>query len=197
MKYFLIPLENILPAALALGLLSGCHSPTDSVEASTTKYPVAVPAGTVLRVRLKQALDTENNRPGDRFSGVLEAAVSCAGVEILQKGTVVEGHVLGGQEPDPLKGRAVLALTLDSYERNGQKLALETNSIRRISDGHRRRNWTLTDGGSDGEASVGSAGTLTGAGSGASARPIANGRKRVFLPPETILGFTLKSTLGA
>src|SRR6266404_7181708 len=104
MKNFPISAEKILPAALVLGtgalgcailgFVSGCHTATDSVEASTTRDPVVAPAGTVLRVRLAQTLDTGSSRPGDRFGGVLDTPVMSGSIEILPKGTPVEGHVV-------------------------------------------------------------------------------------------------------
>jgi hypothetical protein len=115
-----------LPIVVPIAILSGCHSSTASVvEASTTRDPVVAPAGTVLRVRLSQTLETGRSRPGDRFSGVLDTAVMAGGREILPKGTVVEGHL------EPATGGAALALRLDAYESEGVRFALETNIVAR------------------------------------------------------------------
>src|SRR5216683_8055950 len=201
MKNFPISAEKILPAALVLGtgalgcailgFVSGCHTATDSVEASTTRDPVVAPAGTVLRVRLNQTLDTERSRPGDRFSGVLDSAVMAGRTEVLPKGTAVEGRVLDARESGAAQERAVLAVTLDSFEREGRKIALETNTVTRTSGAHNKPNWTIVGEGSSREAYMGS-----GAASGAAGAAVA-GKKRVTVPAETIIGFTLKSTLSA
>jgi hypothetical protein len=111
--------------------LGGCHASTESVEASTTRDPVVAPAGTVLRVRLDQALDSGRSRPGDRFSAVLDAAVMVGEIEILPIGTKVEGHVLAVHGADSAGNGGVLALTLDSFERNGKWYALETDPVAR------------------------------------------------------------------
>ena len=87
MKNFPIPVEKILPAAIILS--------TASAEASTTRNPVVAPAGTVLRVRLDQALDTRRSRPGDRVSGILDSQ-DC--MQIVSKGTIV------GKRVDPSNG---------------------------------------------------------------------------------------------
>jgi hypothetical protein len=187
-KFFPIHSEKILPVAwipglmilapgfIALGLLSGCHSSTDSVEASTTRDPVVAPAGTVLRVRLSQALDSGRSRPGDRFGGVLETALVASGIEILPKGTPVEGHLVEAQE----SARAVLAMTLDSYQLEGKRVAIETHTVTRASGAHMKRNWTLVEG---------NASAVTEA-------TAAKGNKHLTVPAETIVGFTLKSTLS-
>jgi len=125
-KFFPISILKILPAIFltaSMGaLLSSCHTSTASVEASTTRNPVVAPAGTVLRVRLNQTLETGRSRPGDRFGGTLDAPVMSGSLEILPKGTRVEGHV----EPGP-----GLAIALDCYERDGAWYALSTRVVSR------------------------------------------------------------------
>jgi hypothetical protein len=191
MKFFPITAENILPVAgisgtiilvpgfIVLGFLSGCHSSTASVEASTTQDPGVAPAGTVLRVRLAQTLDTGNSRPGDRFGGVLDTPVMSGSTEVLPKGTPVEGHVVDVQASD----RGVLAVTLDSCELDGRRVAVETHTVTRTSGAHNKRNWTLVGGNA-------SAVTEATAAKG-------SGNRHLIVPAETIVGFTLKSTLSA
>jgi len=67
MKFFPIPFLEILPIAVAATALESRLGPAR--EVSTTRDPVVAPAGTVLRVRLNQALETGRSRPGDRSSG--------------------------------------------------------------------------------------------------------------------------------
>ena len=125
---------KILPMALTAASLSGCHTST-AVEASTTRNPVVAPAGTVLRVRLNQTLETGRSRPGDRFSGVLDTAVVCGENEVLPKGTVVEGRVVFAKEPGSQEA-AVLGVTLEDYQRNGRRFQVSTNVVtRRIGPG--------------------------------------------------------------
>src|SRR5258708_10215136 len=99
MKRFLIPAAKILPAAslvgfVVLGLLDGCHSSTASVEASTTRDPVVAPAGTGLRVRLNQMLDTGSSRPVDRFTGERDGSVTYGVVENIAERTIGERYRL-------------------------------------------------------------------------------------------------------
>lgn len=151
-----------------LTALGGCHTSAISVEASTTRVPVVAPAGTVLRVRLSETLDSGRSRPGDRFTGVLDSPVMAGTMEVLPKGIVVEGHVLTARESGR-NGDAWLVVTLDSYERGGRRYELATNAVARISRSalaHWRNNtnWKET---------------------------------RISLPAESIIGFTLTSTLAA
>ena len=123
---------KILPAAMVFTLVTGCHTSTVSVEASTTRGPVVAPAGTVLRVRLGETLDCGRSRPGDRFTGTLESPVMAGTMEVLPKGTMVEGHVLSARVSDE-GGEARLAVTLDACEREGRRVTLATSSVARIA----------------------------------------------------------------
>jgi hypothetical protein len=130
-KFFPTLVLKILPAGVMVGLgfgvSSGCHSATTSVEASTTRNPVVAPAGTVLRVRLDQTLETGRSRPGDRFSGTLDAPVVSGGLEVLPKGTKVQGHI------EPSRG-AALSFALDCFAREGGWYALSTKVVSRTGN---------------------------------------------------------------
>jgi len=133
MKFFPIPFLEILPIAVAATALESRLGPAR--EVSTTRDPVVAPAGTVLRVRLNQTLEAGRSRPGDRFSGVLDTAVVCDQGEVLPRGTLVEGRVVILKEPGSQPG-AVLALTLEDYQRNGRRFPVSTNVVaRRIAPG--------------------------------------------------------------
>jgi hypothetical protein len=178
MKNFPIPIQKILPAffvGAALMVVFGSHrSSVAPVEASTTRNPVVAPAGTVLRVRMNQALDAGHSRPGDRFEGVLDVPVMVGTVELLVKGTPVHGHVVSAGRSG---GREILALTLDSCELPGREVVISTSPVTRAS-GSRR----------------------LGLGSGLSGKgwKLANeGEQRVAVAAESIMGFTLTGTLAA
>jgi hypothetical protein len=168
-------IAKILLGALLFELCSSCHSSTVSVEANSTRDPVVAPAGTVLRVRLSEALDSRRSRPGDRFIGTLDSPVMVGTTEVLPKGTVVEGHVLSvrGSDRDGQSAGgsndASLTVTLDSYERGGRSYAIATSTVARVahpslSSRTKNTEWNVA---------------------------------RISLPAESIIGFTLTSTLAA
>ena len=206
MKEFPALLLKILPVAALALLAAGCQESRVSADAESQppQAPVVAPAGSVLRVRLDQALDTKRSRPGDRFTGVLDSPVNADGNEILPKGTIVEGHVLSAHPSGRLKGRAVLSLTLDTCEVAGKKVVISTDPVARVSGRHRARNWTLIGGGSGAGALIGGlvagpAGALIGAGSGAAAGTAGaaiTGKKEVSMPAESVVGFTLRMPLA-
>ena len=203
-----LPMKILLAPVLAMALL-GCHEAsvsavgTNTVSNPPAPPPLVAPAGSVLRVRLDQALDTGRSRSGDRFSGVLDSPLYADGTQVLEKGTVVHGHVMYSHPSGRLKGRAVLSLTLDSCEVGGREIALSVNPVTRESGRHRKRNWTWIGGGSGTGALIGGlvggpVGALAGAGSGAAAGTAGaaiTGRKQVGMPAESLAGFTLKNPL--
>ena len=128
MKIFPIPVLEILPVAVMAAALCGCHA-TTAVEASSTRNPVVAPAGTVLRVRLNQTLETGRSRPGDRFSGVLDSALLSGSVVILPKGTMVEGRVVTARQAGRRDGLAMLSVKLESYQAGGKWRPIATNTL--------------------------------------------------------------------
>jgi hypothetical protein len=204
LNYFPGVTGKILPATLAFLGIVGCQNASVSADTAVPlRVPVVAPAGSVLRVRLDQTLDTERNRPGDRFTGMLDTPLLADGKEVLPKGTIVDGHVLNARQSGRLKGRAVLSLTLDYCELNGSMIPLSANTVVRVSGRHRKRNWALMGGGSGAGALTGGlvagpVGAAVGAGSGAAAGIVGaavTGKKQVSMPAETAVGFTLKGPL--
>ena len=174
-------------------------------EAPVRPVAIAVPAGSVLRVRIDQELSTKYSRPGDRFTGVLEAPLVREGAVVVPKGAVVSGHVLTAHPSGRLKGRAVLSVTLDTCRVSGREVALSTSPLTRVSGSHRKRNWAWIGGGSGtgglvGGLVAGPVGFVAGAASGAvagTAGAVLTGKKEVSLPAESVVGFTLRSPLTA
>jgi hypothetical protein len=162
---------------------------------------IVIPAGTPVRVRLDQTIDTKRNRPGDHFEATLVSPVAVNGQLVIPGGTTFVGHVAEAKPSGRFKGRAVLGVELDSFRLNGVVYRVVTGSDTRVSGRHRRRNWILMGGGSGlgatlGAVAGGGAGALIGAGAGAGAGAVGaffTGRKNVSLTVETPLTFRLRA----
>ena len=204
--------------ALALVTLTGCEpaespKPTGAAQAapvaqSANPRPspapeMVIPRGTALRVRLNHAVSTEANRPGDRFTATLDEPLVIDGKTVLSKGILVRGTIRESDDSGRLSGRAVLALTLESLAWNGRTYALRTETHRRVSAGHKKRNAILAGGGSGvgaliGGIAGGGRGALIGAGAGAAAGTAgaaATGKREIRIPAESVLGFRLREPL--
>jgi hypothetical protein len=162
---------------------------------------IDVPAGTRVRVRLQQTLDTHRNRAGDRFNAVLDEPLVSGTRVVIPRGTPFSGHIVEAARSGRFKGHAVLALSLDQFRLNGQAYPIHTRTSARASGGHKKRNWLWIGGGSGGGAAIGAlagggGGALIGAGAGAAAGTVGaafTGKKDVRLPVETPVTFTLRS----
>jgi hypothetical protein len=160
--------------------------------------------GTSVRVRLAQTIDTKRNRAGDRFSATLDEPLVVGDRVAVPRGTPFQGHVVTSAESGRFKGRAALALRLDSFSLNGVKYDVSTNRPARVSKGHKKRNWLWIGGGSGGGAAIGAiagggTGALIGAGAGAAAGTVGaafTGKRHVTLPVETPVTFALQAPVA-
>ena len=215
----------MLTKVMALGamvLLAGCGTksadhPTAAADAqkpaatapagfdsNMVALSAAVPAGTEIHVRLAQEVDTQRSRTGDGFMATLAEPILVGERTIVPKGTEFHGHVTTSGTSGRLKGRAVLAITLDSFDLKGKSYKIETSSLRRASTGHKKRNGLLIGGGAGlgaalGAVAGGGTGALIGAGAGAAAGTAgaaATGKKNVAFPAETLLIFSLRTPVA-
>jgi hypothetical protein len=162
---------------------------------------VVIPRGTALRVRIDEAVNTRRNRAGDQFRASLAEPIVVGGKTVVPRGTPFLGHVTESQPSGRLQGRAVLALTLDSFELEGKGYRVRTGSVNRVSAAHKKRNFELIGGGAGlgaliGGLAGGGKGALIGAGAGAgagTAGAAATGKKDVGVAVETLLTFPLKT----
>ena len=170
------------------------------VEANAKRDPaVSLPAGTVLQVRLAQTLDTKTNHSGDRFTATVSSPVSFEGKVIIPQGSRAAGHINTSQSSGRLKGRAVMGLSLDSFDLNGKTYKVETTHVARAGNAHKKRNFGFIAGGTGLGAALGAIaggpkGALIGAGAGAAAGTAGaalTGKKNVHVPAESLLSFSL------
>lgn len=202
----------ILASAVGTLLLAaaGCsHMNVASVEAADGSGKVAprsgsaaiLAPGTPVHVRLEQTIDTRRNRAGDHFSATLDEPLVAGDRVVVPRGTPFEGHVVTSNESGRFKGRAALALSLDSFELKGVSYRVNTNAPARVSGGHKKRNWLWIGGGSGAGAAIGAiasggTGALIGAGAGAAAGTVGavfTGKRDVSLPVESRVTFALRS----
>ena len=160
---------------------------------------VVIPRGTLLRVRVDEALSTRRNYRGDRFTATLMEPVTVEGENVLPSGTRLTGHVLVSRPSGRLKGRALLELELDSFERDGHRYAITTSAAARVSGRHRKRNIIAIGGGAGSGAAIGAiagggVGAAIGAGAGAAVGTVGaaiTGKKQVTIPAESVIRFRL------
>jgi hypothetical protein len=75
-----------------------------------------LPAGSLIRVRLKTTLSDKTNKTGDPFTAMMIEPVTANGEEIIPAGSVVNGHVAFAKESGRIKGVAEMRLVADTIE---------------------------------------------------------------------------------
>jgi hypothetical protein len=165
--------------------------------------PVVIPAGTVLTVRLGEALGSKISQTGQTFSATLANAIQVDGKDVVPAGANASGTVLDAKPLGRFKGGASLALKLTSISINGTDRPIETSSIARSEKGKGKRTATMIGGGAGVGALIGglagggkgaAIGALAGAGAGTAGTAF-TGNKDVVLPAESALSFKLEQPL--
>ena len=193
------PVERAQPAPPPERVVT---EPAASSEAPA-QAGVVIPRGSVLRVRVDTTLDTRRNRVGDQFHASLAAPVLVHGTIVLSRGTEFTGHITQADASGRLKGRASIAITLDSFRMNGKEYRVHTVSVERLSAAHKRRNLGFIGGGSGlgaalGAIAGGGKGALVGAAAGAAAGTAgaaATGKLEVSISAESLLTFPLSTAI--
>lgn len=171
-----------------------------AVYASQPARPVLLPAGTPLHVRIDQPLNTESDPVGTPFSATVSSPVLRNGEVVVPQGAVCRGRVVESKSSPKLKGRAAMALALDSVQFDGRTYPIAAAGPVFTSSNHKKHNLKWIGGGSAGGAALGAlagggVGAAIGLGAGAAAGTAGaaiTGEKKVRIAAETPMVFTLQ-----
>jgi len=165
--------------------------------------PIVLPAGTVLTVRLGQAVGSKISQPGQSFTATLAQAVQVEGKDAIPAGASASGTVVDAKPLGRFKGGASLQLKLVSVNVKGSDQPIETSSVVRTESGKGKRTAVLAGGGAGVGALIGGLagggkgaviGALAGGGAGTGGAAF-TGNKDIVLPAESALSFKLEQPL--
>ena len=165
--------------------------------------PLLVPAGTVLTVRLGQAVGSKISSVGETFTATVASPVTVDGRAAIPAGAAASGNVVDAKPLGRFKGGASLQLRLTSITVNGADQAISTSSVVRTQTGKGKRTAVLAGGGAGLGALIGglagggkgaAIGALAGAGAGTGGAAF-TGNKDIVLPAESALSFKLEQPL--
>jgi hypothetical protein len=167
------------------------------------KKEMTIPAGTVITVRLANAVGSNISNSGDKFHASVATPVEVDGKVVVPSGAEASGEVLQAVPQGRFQGAAVLKLSLDSVTINDDAYDVQTSSISRYLKGKGERTAAMIGGGAGGGALLGGIagggkGALIGAtlGAGAGTAGAAyTGNKEITLPAESTLSFKLSAPL--
>jgi hypothetical protein len=177
------------------GSTSGSKSP-GLIDRITGK-PITVPAGTVITVRLGEALGSKLSQDGQSFSATVAEPIEVDGKTAIPSGSAASGTVVAAKALGKFKGGAVLQIRLDSVTVGGKNYAVETASVNRSIKGKGKRTATMIGGGAGAGALIGALagggkgaaiGAAVGAGAG-TAGAAYTGNKEIVLPAESAVSF--------
>ncbi len=160
---------------------------------------VIVPAGTMIRVRINQAMDSRHTQPGAPFDGVVLNDVLVEGMVAIPRGASIQGQVADAQPGGDLRGRGGIALELSQVILEGHPYPLAT--VAWSQRGYDKTGQTVgttvglgAAGATIGAIAGGGPGALLGAGIGAIAGlgvSSASHQGEAAMPSEAIVSFRL------
>lgn len=183
-------------------------SDTSTIPEEAAKSPkakpevkaVVVPAGTVVTVRLGNAVGSKISSPGQSFTATLAHPIEVAGKQVVPAGANATGTVVDAKPLGRFKGGALLKIKLDSININGSDKQVETSSVTRTEKGKGKRTAVMAGGGAGlgaliGGLAGGGKGALIGAAAGGGAGTAGSaftGNKEIVLPAESAVSFRLE-----
>jgi hypothetical protein len=197
--------------AFFLSLTVACSKPSDTTESESgapstptetkkvEKKAKIVPAGTVVTVRLGEALGSRISQAGQTFSATVAKAVVVGGETVVAEGTPASGTVVDAKPLGKFKGGAVLQLKLNSIGDSPVETATVTHTLK----GKGKRTAVAIGGGAGLGALIGglagggkgaAIGAAAGAGAGTAGAGL-TGNKEIVLPAESAVSFKLEQAL--
>jgi hypothetical protein len=127
-----VPFRNSLeagsqttPSPSALAVPNAGSGPTRGVPF----HPQTLPAGTLLSVRLNEAISSDNRGQGSAFTASLDEPIVVDGRTVLAPGANVSGRVESAQASSLSDRRGYLCMKLNSIEVGGRDLSMSTSTL--------------------------------------------------------------------
>ncbi|HEX3436235.1 MAG TPA: BON domain-containing protein [Pseudacidobacterium sp.] len=162
---------------------------------------VTIPAGTILPIRITDALSSQNAQPNQVFHGTLSSDLIADGMVAVAHGATVVGRVVDAKDAAHFSGSSLLSIELTQLNARGRQIPVVTDAYSKQGTG-RGKNTAMKAGGG---AAVGAIiGALAGGGRGAAIGAAAGGAtgtgvnavtrgQQVQIQPETLINFKLQS----
>lgn len=93
--------------------------------ATSSAVMSALPAGTMVKMKLERAISTRRNKAGDRFTGFVTESVKLNGATVIPAGASLEGRIARASEHRRIRGTPTIDLRPDTIVLpNGNRYSL-------------------------------------------------------------------------
>jgi hypothetical protein len=117
------------PAASASDSSLAVPSESSGPPRDVPFHPQNLPPGTLLNVRLNDAISASSPGTSSNFTATLDEPVVIDGRTVLPRGATVAGQVESPQRSSSFERRGYLRLTLNSIEVGGRDLLVSTSTL--------------------------------------------------------------------
>ncbi len=110
---------------------SGSSSNTSNYSHASLPFhdSLGLPAGTLLMVRLKTSISTDEPGPNDSFEATMDEPVVMDGDTLIPRGADVTGHIESARASTMKPGRGYVQLVLQSVRVAGSDIPVQTASL--------------------------------------------------------------------
>ena len=178
-------------------------APPPAPNPATAPKPVTIPSGTVLSVRLTQAIDVDATKNGSAFKSILDDPVMIGGTVVIPRNAQVALQVVNVEQAGKMKGSDKITLKANSLSFGGVRYDIVTAYVESKGSGEGKKTGRKVAGGAGLGAIVGGiAGGGEGAAIGAAiggvtgAAVASGGEEHLKLPAETRLQFQLTAAVA-
>jgi BON domain len=165
---------------------------------------VTIPAGTVIPIRMSDALDSATTQSNSVFHGSLAGDLVVDGMVAARQGASVIGRVVTAKDATHFSGASELSVELTRIDTVDQPMAVVTDAYTKQGNGRGKNTAAKTGGGAALGAIVGALagggkgaaiGAVAGGGVGAGVNGVTRGQQ-VQIPSETLVSFHLQSAIS-
>ncbi len=191
------------PAPIPAAAPAPAPAPVPVAPPPPLPVTVTLPVGTVFTVRTIDSIDSSTSQPGHIFRASLDAPVSLENNLVVPKGLHVNLKLIAANTASGLNGSSELTVALDSFTYQGKTYRISSSDVQQKGESRGKRSAAVIGGGAVlgaiiGGLAGGGRGAAIGAGAGGAggaAVQVATHGKRVRIPPETHLDFTLRDSV--
>ncbi len=164
---------------------------------------VTIPAGTIVPVRITEALSSKDAQPNQVFHGSLAGDLIADGMVAVPHGANVMGRVVDAKDAAHFKGSSLLSIELTQINTRSRQIPVVTEAYQREGTARGKNTAVKTGGGAALGAIIGALagggkgaaiGAVAGGGAGAGVNAVTRG-EQVQIQPETLISFKLQSPI--